>query len=276
MGFDTSDGWVFLSTIEQAIKTKIERNGIPIKDWGVNIYRGILTGLNEAFIVSGEQKDALISEDPKSAEIIRPILRGRDIKRYGYEFADLWLISTFPSRHYNIDDFPAVKKHLLSFGIERLEQSGKKYLKNGGQISARKRTANKWFETQDSISYWNELNMQKICWIELSDESKFAIVDELVPLNTVFFMNGKHLLYLLGALNSRVINWYFRHCLGTKSGVGTNRWLKYTVEQLPIPVPDEYGEIESYVKEISEEKIEHYLCNLYGLTDEEEKYILLG
>ena len=81
-------------------------------------------GLNEAFILDGNKKRELISEDPKSAEIIRPILRGRDIKRYEYTFADLWLITTFPSKKYDIDNFPGVKKHLLSFGIHRLEQTG--------------------------------------------------------------------------------------------------------------------------------------------------------
>ena len=67
---------------------------MPLKHWDINIYRGILTGYNEAFIIDGKKKDELIAEDPKSAEIIRPILRGRDIKRYGYDFADLWLINS--------------------------------------------------------------------------------------------------------------------------------------------------------------------------------------
>ena len=86
------------------------------------------SSFNDAFIISKEIKDELIAADPKSAEIIRPILRGRDIKRYTYTFADLWLISTFPSRSYNIDDYPAVKEHLLSFGKERLEQTGRKHI----------------------------------------------------------------------------------------------------------------------------------------------------
>ncbi|WP_336735025.1 hypothetical protein, partial [Chryseobacterium sp. VD8] len=73
------------------------------KNWNINIYRGILTGYNEAFIIDGKKKDELISEDPKSAEIIRPLLRGRDIKRYSYEFADLYLITTFPSLKINIE-----------------------------------------------------------------------------------------------------------------------------------------------------------------------------
>ena len=115
-----------MSSLEQSIKKKIEQRGKRLRDWNINIYRGILTGYNDAFIVGGEKRDALIAEDPRSAEIIRPILRGRDIKRYGYSYADLWLISTFPSRKYDIDHYPAVKAHLLSFGMERLEQTGKK------------------------------------------------------------------------------------------------------------------------------------------------------
>jgi hypothetical protein len=77
-----------------------------------------------------------------------PILRGRDIKRYGYDFADLYLITTFPSLKINIEKYPAVKRHLLSFGYDRLKQTG--------EPGARKKTNNKWFETQDSISYWVE------------------------------------------------------------------------------------------------------------------------
>src|SRR5690606_24018459 len=92
--FFGSESWVILSPIEQSIKAKIEAVGTPLKDWNINIYRGVLTGYNKAFIINGKKKNELIAEDPKSAEIIRPILRGRDIKRYGYDFADLWLINT--------------------------------------------------------------------------------------------------------------------------------------------------------------------------------------
>lgn len=151
----TSNSWTILSPIEQSINQKINSKGIPLKEWNLRINRGILTGYNDAFIIPTEKKDELIAADPKSAELIRPILRGRDIKRYTYTFADLWLIATFPSRHYNIDNYPAIKKHLLSYGIERLEQTGLKHIVNGVEIKSRKRTSNKWFETQDSISYWN-------------------------------------------------------------------------------------------------------------------------
>ncbi|WP_279010963.1 Eco57I restriction-modification methylase domain-containing protein, partial [Synergistes jonesii] len=95
--FTTSDSWVILSPIEQSIKRKIEAVGTPLKDWDINIYRGVLTGCNEAFIISTEKRDEILAncqtkeERKRTEEIIRPILRGRDIKRYSYDWAGLWL-----------------------------------------------------------------------------------------------------------------------------------------------------------------------------------------
>ena len=158
--FSDSNSWVILSPIEQCIRHKIESIGTPLKDWDINIYRGVLTGYNDAFIISTEKRNEILAncrtegERQKTAELIRPILRGRDIKRYEYEWADLWIIATFPSRHYDIESYPAVKNYLLSIGIERLEQTGETYIINGKKIKARKKTSNEWFETQDSISYW--------------------------------------------------------------------------------------------------------------------------
>ena len=151
--FSGSQSWVILSSVEQSIKQKIEAVGTPLKEWDIRINYGIKTGLNDAFIISRAKKDELIAADPKSAKIIRPILRGRDIQRYRFDFADQWIIATFPSLNYNIDDYPAIKQYLLSIGKERLEQTGKTYIINGEKVNARKKTNNKWFETQDSISY---------------------------------------------------------------------------------------------------------------------------
>ena len=145
--FESSDSWVILSPIEQSIKRKIESVGTPLKDWDIQINYGIKTGFNDAFIINTEKRNEILDncsseeERTKTAELIRPILRGRDIKRYGYNWADLWLIATFPSRHYDIEMYPAVKAHLLSFGKERLEQTGKKYIINGEEIKARKKTS---------------------------------------------------------------------------------------------------------------------------------------
>ena len=177
-----------MSPVEQAIHTKIRNKGVPLKDWKISINRGILTGYNEAFIISAEKKDELIAADPKSAEIIRPILRGRDIKRYGYTFANLWLIATFPSRKYDIEKYPAIKEHLLSYGIERLEQTGKTYTINGQKVKSRKKTSNKWFETQDSIKYWNEFFKQKIVYREISDSMDACLVDPGYMLNNKCYL----------------------------------------------------------------------------------------
>ena len=149
-----------MSDIERSIKQKVETVGVPLQQWDIQIYRGILTGYNDAFIISSEKRNEILAnctdEDERkiTAELIRPILRGRDIKRYNYEFADQYIIATFPSRQYNIDNYQALRDYLLSFGKERLEQTGKEYSIKGEKVKARKKTNNKWFETQDSISYW--------------------------------------------------------------------------------------------------------------------------
>ena len=283
--FSNSDSWVILSPIEQSIKRKIEAVGTPLKDWDIQINYGIKTGYNDAFIINTEKRDEILSncqsedERTRTAELIRPILRGRDIKRYGYNWDGLYLIATFPSRHYDIEKYPAVKNYLLGFGIERLEQTGKSHIVNGEKIKARKKTNNKWFETQDSISYWEDFSKQQIVWIELSDEPKFSYVQNVMSVNTVFFLTGEHVLHILGLLNSKLITWYFKHCIGTTSGVGTNRWLKYTIEQIPI-APINIG-IEQLVNQICsnldttiDRKIDDMVCKQYGLDEEEISFIV--
>ena len=285
--FNTENSWTILSPVEQQIKTKIESIGTPLKNWNVRIYRGILTGYNEAFIISGEKKAELIAQDPKSAEIIRPILRGRDVKRYNFEFADLWIISTFPSRNYDIDNYPAVKQYLLEIGIHRLEQTGKEYTINGETVKARKKTTNKWFETQDSISYWEDFSKQKIFWGELSDEPKFTIDEgEYYLANTIFFMTGESLKYLLAFLNSKLSKYFFS-TIGTTSGMGTTRWLKYKIETFFVPklsVNEERDVIELVDSVLRckqdgkdsteyEQKINNLIYEIYGFTEEEIKLI---
>ncbi len=181
--FEGDAAWVILSPIEQSIKQKIEAVGTPLKDWDIQINYGIKTGCNEAFIVSTEKRNEILAncqteeERKRTEELIRPILRGRDIKRYGYNWAGLYLIATFPSRHYDIEQYPAVRDYLLSFGKERLEQTGKVYTVNGEKVKARKKTNNKWFETQDSISYWDEI-------IELLKEQLRVANDTVSSLTT--------------------------------------------------------------------------------------------
>ena len=206
--FSSSDSWVILSPIEQSIKRKIEAVGTPLKDWDIQINYGIKTGFNDAFIINTEKRDEILAnchtdeERSRTAELIRPILRGRDIKRYEYEWADLWIIATFPSRHYDIESYPAVKNYLLSIGIERLEQTGETHIVNGKKIKARKKTSNEWFETQDSISYWEDFSKPKIVWKIIGNQMAFAYdANNYVMNNACYIMTGDHLDYLLAVLN---------------------------------------------------------------------------
>ena len=112
--------WAILSSTELNLKRKIEKIGIPLKDWDVDIYRGIVTGCNEAFIIDDAKCEELIAQDPKSAEIIKPLLRGRDIKRYIPQWTGLYQINTFPALNLDINDYPSVKIYLTEFGRERL------------------------------------------------------------------------------------------------------------------------------------------------------------
>ena len=180
---------------------------------------------------------------------------------------------------YDINDYQSVKNYLLSYGNghgqELLEQTGASHIIDGKPIKSRKKTKNKWFETQDSISYWEDLSQPKIVWIELSDEPKFAI-SELMPLNTVFYLIGERIYDIIGMLNSTIYKWYFTHCIGTTSGVGTNRWLKYTIEQVPlIKHHIEISHITEKIvnNEISEElgqlEIDKILFNILELTNDE-------
>ena len=227
--FRNINNWVILSDIEQRIKAKIEAIGIPLKEWDISINYGIKTGFNDAFIINGEKRAELIALDPKSAEIIRPILRGRDIKRYGYEFADIYIITTFPSLKIDIELYPAVKQHLLSFGYDRLKQTGEK--------GARKKTNNKWFETQDSIGYWEDFSKQKIVYPDISEKLNFQIVEgEIYFNNTIYFITSEteNLDYLLKFLNSNLIDWYYK-TLSVQLGEKAVRM--FTIYVLNIPIP---------------------------------------
>ena len=275
--FNSSNSWSILSDIEVSIKNKVESIGAPLKEWNIQINYGVKTGFNEAFIVDTQKRNEILdncqSEDERSktSEIIRPILRGRDIRRYSYQWANLWLINTHNGikgelDRVHIEDYPAIRQHIEQYW-DRVEKRA-----DQGDTPYNLR----------NCAYLDEFSKPKIVWIELSDESKFALCNDLIPLNTVFFLTGENLHHILGLLNSRLIHWYFTHCLGTSSGAGTNRWLKYTIENLPLVsyVTDELSALirqrlsnSSCVKQL-ELQIDQYICELYGLSQEETNFIL--
>ncbi|MCK5228988.1 MAG: Eco57I restriction-modification methylase domain-containing protein, partial [Desulfobulbaceae bacterium] len=157
----SEDSFIILPREQAKIKKRIEEVGTPLKEWDISINYGIKTGFNEAFIIDGKKKDELIAQDPKNAEIIKPILRGRDIKRYKADFADLWLIATFPALNLDINNYPVTRDYLKSFG-KKLNQTGEKYIdSDGNEKKSRKKTGNRWFETQDQIAYHQEFERKK-------------------------------------------------------------------------------------------------------------------
>ena len=286
--FSLKGSWVILSPIEQSIKQKIESVGTPLKDWDIKIYRGVLTGYNDAFIISTEKRDEILAncqtenERLRTAELIRPILRGRDIKRYGYEWAEKYLITTFPSRHYDIEQYPAVKQHLLSFGKERLEQTGKTYTINDRKVKARKKTNNKWFETQDSISYWEDFNKPKIMYPNMTKFLPFYYDKKGFYQNDKSFMiTGKNIAFLAAFLNSSLFKFCYIDNFPELQG-GTRELRKIFFDKIPVlQVTDEMNtKFKSFVDDIQSEytkskaiAIDTMIFDLYNLSEIERQVI---
>ena len=278
--FSNSDSWVILSPIEQSIKRKIEAVGTPLKDWDIQINYGIKTGYNDAFIINTEKKDEILSncqtedERTRTAELIRPILRGRDIKRYGYNWANLWLINTHNGirgklERVHIEDYPAIKAHLDQYW----DRISKRADKGDTPYNLR------------NCAYLEDFSKPKIVWGEISDRSKFAYESDglCVPEATTFLMIGKDLPYLLCMLNSPLAEWFFSK-VGTTTGVGTVRWKKYTILELLIPRPNKntLNTTERLVddciksrinKEMLQDQANSLIYKNVGLDDKEIEYI---
>ncbi len=219
-------------------------------------------------------------------------MRGRDIKRYSYDWAELWLIATFPSRHYNIDQYPSVKRYLLSYGMEKLEQTGKTHIVNGEKIKARKKTNNKWFEIQDSISYWEAFNKPVITWQRITRENTFCLTKSgLIILDSMAFIscgNMNILKYLIAILNSNIISFWVNKNVPQYGDKGY-RLANQFVEQIPIPpismntriINKITSFVDDMIKDNNEsvdidqlyEKIDLSIHSLYNLATNEITYI---
>ena len=278
--FSNSDSWVILSPIEQSIKRKIEAVGTPLKDWDIQINYGIKTGFNDAFIISTEKRDEILAncqtenERKRTAELIRPILRGRDIKRYGYVDNGLFLINTHNGirgklPRIDINDYPAIKAHLDQYW---------------DRISIRADKGDTPYNLRN-CAYLEDFNKPKIVWGEISDRSKFAYESEgkYVPEATTFLMVGSHLPYLFCVLNSPLSEWFFSK-VGTTTGVGTVRWKKYTIQQLLLPRASDIQQdiiselVAKYVTdnipiEVFTKKVNTEIYNLVGLNETEIDYV---
>ncbi|EAH7420546.1 class I SAM-dependent DNA methyltransferase [Campylobacter coli] len=300
----SKESFTFSDENTSVLKAKIERIGTPLKEWqGLDIYRGILTGYNEAFIITTEKRNEILAnckdeaEKERTAKLIRKMLRGRDIKRYSYEWAGLWVIF-IPWHFPNVEkpktmleneqdlkeQYPSLYKHLLSHK-ERLskrnkEETGIRY---------------EWYCLQRwGANYYQEFEKEKLGWQRITQEPSFILEKEYILLDSMAFMvaNSKNeLKYLLGFLNSNLIFYYFKnigHLYSDKGFLLSNQY----VEKFPIPkinsknqkLADELINLADDILKAKEQdknaniqelenKTNSLVYKLYNLTEEEIKII---
>ncbi|EIN6880937.1 class I SAM-dependent DNA methyltransferase, partial [Campylobacter jejuni] len=288
----SKESFAFNDESTNALKTKIEKLGTPLKDWhGLNINYGIKTGLNEAFIITTEKKDEILAnckdedEKERTAKLIRKMLRGRDIKRYRYEWAGLWVINThngYKSKNgekveaINIEHYPSLKKHFDEFYPQLEKRSDK------GLTPYNLR----------NCAYIEEFEKEKIVWAEMTKEACFVYDNSNFFTNqTCYFFTHCDYKYLLAILNSRLIVYYMQY-ISSHLGQGAFRWIRQYIEKLPIPKINSKNEkladeLINLVDEILkakeqdknantqelENKINSLVYKLYNLTEEEIKII---
>lgn len=260
--FMNDEIWAIVNSIEKSIKKKVDMVGKPLKGWDIKIRRGILTGLNKAFIIDKSTKDDIISKDPKSVEIIKPILRGRDILKYSYNFVGKYLINTHNGyndeknnkvERIDISDYPALKDHLDQYEpnlSSRYDQGDTPY-------------------NLRSTAYMDEFFQPKIMYSEIVQTPKFYLDSkgEFIGEASSFILTGEYLDYLEHWLNSDIIAWIFK-TFYAGGGLGKGyRYKREFLEQLPIPYPTSDFDVNS-------ENINRFIINSYGFTEEEANYIL--
>jgi hypothetical protein len=292
--FSNSSSWVVLSPIEQSIKKKIEAVGTPLKDWDININYGIKTGCNEAFIISTDKRNEILancqSEDERkrTAELIRPILRGRDIKKYGYDWANLWLIWIpwhFPLHFDNTiqgasekaelefeRQYSAVYNHLLKY---------KELLSNRNKAETGIRY--EWYALQRwGANYWEDFSKPKIMYPNMTKYLPFYFDEKGFYQNDKSFMiTGLHIAYLTAFFNSSIFKFCFIDNFPELQG-GTRELRKIFFDKiLVLQVSDEtnnkfkiaINRLQSNYTKEQAIAIDNMLFDLYGLTKEEKQTI---
>jgi tRNA1(Val) A37 N6-methylase TrmN6 len=225
-GYSQSDfdelSWNLIRPEVLKTRNKIKGHNKTLENYGTKIRLGIATGDNNAFIIDEEKKKELINSDPKNKEIVKPLLRGRDIERYNYTFPNLYVLLTKNGIDVE-NEFPTIYDYLDKFG-EGFKRRGAK-----GQH---------WTNLR-ACAFFEDFKDEKIVWIELTDLGRFSLcTDEIYLLNSAYFLippkefSSK---FLLSILNSKVIKFYLKQIANT-SGVGTTRWINNYVKDFPIPV----------------------------------------
>ena len=286
--FNSSDSWVILSPIEQSIKRKIEAVGTPLKDWDIQINYGIKTGFNDAFIISTEKRNEILAncrdaeERKRTEELIRPILRGRDIKRYGYVDNGLYLINTHNGvrgriPRIKIEDYPAVKAHLDQYW---------------DRIATRADKGDTPYNLRN-CAYLEDFNKPKVVYMEIQTDNPeegypfpcYSYDDKrCVVLNTAYIMSSETTdpRYVLGILNSR-LGKYLVKLYVTQLQERQFRMLSQYVMKFPIARPTKEQEMEmtSLVQDAlihqaieTENRIDELAFQIYKLSETEIKLLI--
>ena len=266
-----SRSWNLVEPKFVELQKKLESSGKTLEQLRTKIRLGIATGSNEAFLIDEDKKRELCERNPVNAEIIKPILRGRDISRYSYTLAGQYIL--LAKNGVNVQrDYPDIYEHLKSFG-DRFRNRGAQ-----GQH---------WTNLR-ACSFYDDFKKEKIVWIELTDSGRFALCnEEIYLLNSAYFLlppPGIESKFLLGVLNSSTIRFYL-NLIAETSGMGTSRWINNYVKEFPIPeagcdqralIIDLVGQIldtkhtnpDADVSDL-EKRIDQIVYLLYDLTPEE-------
>ncbi|MCB0376007.1 MAG: hypothetical protein KDD04_08835, partial [Sinomicrobium sp.] len=215
----------------QQLMEKLRQAGIPLGEYVEGkIYYGIKTGYNEAFVIDEATKDQLIAEDPKSAEVIKPFLAGRDIKRYEKPTANKHLI--FTRRGIEIEKYPAILKHLEQYR-KQLEPRPKNWKGKTNDWPGRKPGTYKWFEIQDAVDYHEEFEKPKIMLPDIALKAE-CLYDYggYYCVNTAYILPTEKT-HLLGILNSTLVHFYYSNITSSIRG-GYLRFIRQYLEQIPI------------------------------------------
>jgi hypothetical protein len=268
----TAEAWSLEPPAVDELMQKIKDVGVPLKDFaGVKPYRGVTTGFNEAFLIDEATKNQLIKADKKSAEVIKPYIRGRDVKRWNPEWQNLWMI--FARRGFDINAYPAIKAHFNQYR-EQLEPRPEDWdTDKNGAWSGRKPGNYQWYEIQDTTDYWQIFEQAKIIWQDLGFHSRFCLGSSGLLAEATCFVLATSDSWLLSVLNSPLMwSWLWRNTIHGKDEA--LRLKNIYTETIPIvPPTDEIGaEVEPIVSrliEITKANQEAYRDVLYWLLIEQ-------
>lgn len=277
-------GWTLTDRRVQQLLAKLRNNGVLLGEYvDGKIYRGVLTGLNEAFVIDEATRAQLIAQDPKSAEVIKPFLAGRDIKRYQQPQSDKYLI--FTRRGIAIEEYPAILKYLTQYK-DQLEPRPKDF--DGKKWKGRKQGSYQWYEIQDAVDYYEEFEKKKLLLPDIALRAECMYDDRhFFCVNTAYIIPVDDL-FLLGVINSHLTLFFYINITTSIRG-GYLRFIRQYMEQIPIPkaATESKNEIIKLVKELLaikqrnqkadtsalEAEIDQLVYQLYGLTAEEIEII---